>query len=103
MKFEIEGVAPRGADVRLGYVYAARGGRAGKAGHLFVVVAITAKKPDKYGYDSDAGMACCLVVDRDGDVRGTTSYGVHIFEGREPCGYVPGIEELALVIKTGAP
>jgi hypothetical protein len=101
MRFEIEGLPPPSCGVRVGNVYPARGGRAGQKGYLYVVVAVTERKPDRFGHDASAGMACCLVVDRDGDIRGTTTYGAHYFEDREPCGFVHGLEGMLINLSVG--
>ena len=96
MKFEIEGSLRCKDGVRVGNVYRARGGMAGKRGHMYIVVAVTKKKFDRYGFEERGGSACCLVVDLDGDIRGTTSYGVHYLEELKPCGFVPDLEQVVM-------
>jgi hypothetical protein len=67
----------------VGNVYAISGGYGRKAGHAMVLLAITAK--------NDCLM---LVIDRNGDPIGVTSYGGHSIEERAPIAYVPGMDEM---------
>lgn len=67
----------------VGNVYSISGGYGRKAGHSMVLLAITAK---------DA--ALMLVIDKEGEPVGVTSYGVHAIEERAPIAFVPGIDGL---------
>lgn len=71
-----------------GNVYAISGGYGRKAGHSMVLLAITKKS------------ACLmLVIDREGDPIGVTSYGLHAIEERAPIAFVPGFDELAFTME----
>ena len=66
-----------------GNVYAISGGYGRKAGHAMVLMAITKKNS-----------ALMLVIDREGNPIGVTSYGIHAIEERAAIAFVPGFEEL---------
>jgi hypothetical protein len=68
----------------IGNVYPISGGYGRKAGHAMVLMAIT-----------KAGSALMLVIDKDGEPVGVTSYGMHAIEERAPIAFVPGLDELA--------
>lgn len=74
---------PQYSQPMIGNVYAISGGYGRKAGHSMVLLAITEKDT-----------ALLLVIDRQGNPVGVTSYGVHAIEERAPIAYVPGLEEL---------
>lgn len=59
-----------------------------KAGHSMVLIAIT-----------KANSALLLVIDRDGEPVGVTSYGLHAIEERAPIAFVPGIEAMNLTME----
>lgn len=67
----------------LGNVYAINGGYGRKAGHSMVLIAIT-----------KATTALMLVIDKDGEPVGVTSYGLHYLEERAPIAFVRGLEDL---------
>lgn len=71
----------------VGNVYPISGGYGRKAGHAMVLLSITKK---------DA--ALLLVIDKEGDPVGVTSYGVHAIEERAPIAFVPGLEELSFTM-----
>lgn len=72
----------------VGNVYAISGGYGRKAGHSMVLIAIT-----------KANSALLLVIDRDGEPVGVTSYGLHAIEERAPIAFVPGIEAMNLTME----
>lgn len=67
----------------VGNVYAISGGYGRRSGHLMVLVAITAKQS-----------CLMLVIDKDGEPVGVTSYGLHAIEDRAPIAFVPGLADL---------
>jgi len=67
----------------VGNVYACYGGYGRKAGHAMVLLAITA-----------SGSALLLVIDKDGNPMGVTSYGLHTMEERAPIAFVRGLDEM---------
>lgn len=67
----------------IGNVYAISGGYGRKAGHAMVLIAIT------------KNCSCLmLVIDREGEPTGVTSYNLHTIEERAPIAFVPGFEGL---------
>lgn len=68
----------------VGNVYAIGGGYGRKAGHAMVLMAITKTET-----------ALMLVIDRDGEPTGVTSYGLHAIEERVPIAFVRGFEEMS--------
>lgn len=71
-----------------GNVYPISGGYGRKAGHAMVLLAITEKR------------ACLmLVIDREGNPVGVTSYGLHSIEERAPIAFVRGLDELTFVME----
>lgn len=68
----------------VGNVYPIAGGFGRKAGHSMVLLAITEKQT-----------ALMLVIDKDGEPVGVTSYGLHAIEERAPVAFVPGLDGLA--------
>lgn len=72
----------------LGNVYACGGGYGRKAGHAMVLLAITEK-----------GYALMLVIDKDGNPVGVTSYGLHAIEDRSPVAFVRGLDALDLTME----
>lgn len=72
----------------VGNVYAISGGYGRKAGHSMVLIAIT-----------KSSAALLLVIDKDGEPVGVTSYGVHAIEERAPIAFVPGIDGLSFTME----
>lgn len=72
----------------VGNVYAISGGYGRKAGHCMVLLAIT-----------KTSSALLLVIDREGDPVGVTSYGLHAIEERAPIAFVPGLEAMNLTME----
>jgi predicted aconitase with swiveling domain len=72
----------------VGNVYAIGGGYGRKAGHAMVLMAITKN-----------GTALMLVIDKEGEPTGVTSYGLHAIEERVPIAYIRGFEELSLMME----
>ena len=71
----------------VGNVYAINGGYGRKAGHSMVLMAVT-----------KTGAALMLVIDKDGEPVGVTSYGLHYLEERCPIAFVRGIDDLNLTM-----
>jgi hypothetical protein len=72
----------------VGNVYSCNGGYGRKAGHAMVLLAITAKQT-----------ALLLVIDKDGNPVGVTSYGLHSIEERAPVAFVRGLDSLDLTME----
>lgn len=72
----------------VGNVYAINGGYGRKAGHAMVLFSITKQN-----------MALMVVIDKDGDLVGVTSYGLHAIEERSPIAFVPGIDDLVFTME----
>lgn len=71
----------------VGNVYAISGGYGRKAGHAMVLIAVTKNST-----------ALLLVIDKNGEAIGVTSYGVHAIEERAPIAFVPGLEDLTFTM-----
>lgn len=67
----------------IGNVYAINGGYGRKAGHSMVLLAVTERQS-----------ALMLVIDKDGNPVGVTSYGTHYIEERAPIAFVRGLDDL---------
>lgn len=85
----------RGAQTRIGNVYSIKGGRGLRYGHMMVLLAITEPK-DRY----DSSMALMLVIDKEGNPRGVTSYNIHYIEEQMPIAFCEGVEEIRLTVKS---
>lgn len=72
----------------IGNVYAISGGYGRKAGHAMVLLAV-----------GKGDVALMLVIDREGNPVGVTSYGLHAIEERTPIAFVRGLEELHLTME----
>ena len=72
----------------IGNVYGCAGGYGRKAGHSMVLIAITEKQ-----------QALMLVIDKDGNPVGVTSYGLHAIEERAPIAFVGGLDSLDLTME----
>jgi hypothetical protein len=78
----------------VGNVYPIGGGYGRRAGHAMVLIAITPDRGEARGR-----AALFLVIDKNGDPVGVTSYGLHAIEERAPIAFVRGIEELRLTME----
>lgn len=78
----------------VGNVYGCNGGYGRKAGHAMVLIAIT---PDMGVIRGQS--ALMLVINKDGDPIGVTSYGVHAIEERAPIAFVRGLDQLDLTME----
>jgi predicted aconitase with swiveling domain len=67
----------------VGNVYSISGGYGRKAGHAMVLLAITKRES-----------ALMLIIDKEGDPIGVTSYGVHAIEERAPIAFVRGLDDM---------
>lgn len=83
MKINVTDI-PQFSQPVVGNVYGISGGYGRKAGHAMVLLSITEK-----------GSALMLVIDKDGNPIGVTSYGIHAIEERAPIAYVRGLGDLA--------
>lgn len=72
----------------VGNVYSINGGYGRKAGHAMILFCITKSQG-----------ALMLVIDKDGDPIGVTSYGLHAIEERTPIAFVRGIDDLVLTME----
>ena len=72
----------------VGNVYGCNGGYGRKAGHVMVLLAVT-----------QSGNALMLVIDKDGQPVGVTSYGIHAIEERAPIAFVRGLDEINLTME----
>ena len=72
----------------VGNVYPVGGGYGRKAGHAMVLLAITKNNA-----------ALLLIIDKDGEPVGVTSYGIHAIEDRVPIAFVRGLEEMSLMME----
>lgn len=75
-------------EVLEGNVYPVRGGRGSREGHMQIIIALT---PDR--------MCAVLVVDKEGTIRGATSYAVHYFEEKMPIAVCDGLNDIRLIIR----
>lgn len=82
-------------ELRVGNVYHVRGGRGLRYGHMYIVFAVT-EPTDEYR----GRMALCLTVNKDGKPVGTTSYGAHYFEDKQPIAFCDGCEDITLTIRS---
>jgi hypothetical protein len=72
----------------VGNVYAISGGYGRKAGHAMILLAVTPSQS-----------ALMLVINKEGDPVGVTSYGLHAIEERAPIAFVRGLDELNLTME----
>lgn len=72
----------------VGNVYPISGGYGRRAGHCMVLLAIT-----------KAQGALMLVIDKEGEPVGVTSYGLHAIEERAPIAFVPGLDGLVFTME----
>lgn len=72
----------------VGNVYPISGGYGRKAGHAMVLLSITKNNA-----------ALMLVIDKEGDPIGVTSYGLHAIEERAPIAFVRGLDEMAFTME----
>lgn len=73
--------------IRVGNVYAVKGGYGTRNKHLMVLIAIT-----------EQGLHLLLTLDREGNPVGNTQYLAHALEDRIPVGFVEGLENLTFNI-----
>lgn len=72
----------------IGNVYAIGGGYGRREGHCMVLIAVTKKQS-----------ALLLVIDKEGEPVGVTSYGLHAIEDRAPIAFVRGLDDLNLTME----
>jgi len=96
MKIDIEvGEFPDPMKTRVGNVYAVRGGRGARFGHMQVVVGIS--DPPNCFNDSVVSM---ITVNKQGDIVGASSYALNYIEGKQPIAFVDGLDELTLRMRS---
>lgn len=78
-----------GDPVRIGNVYAVKGGRGIREKHMQILIAIT-----------NDNLCLFLQVNKDGDPVGVNKYGLHYVEDMQPIAFVEGLEELTLVMRS---
>lgn len=76
-------------EVNIGNVYAHRGGRGMKFGHMHVIMGI-----------SEDRMCACLTVDKAGFIIGGTSYCLSYFEDKLPIAFVDGLNDIDLTMRS---
>jgi hypothetical protein len=79
---------PTFAQPIVGHVYPVGGGYGRRVGHAMVLIAITKNNA-----------ALMLIIDKDGDPVGVTSYGLHAIEERVPIAFVRGLDDLSLMME----
>ncbi len=82
------------AETKVGNVYAVKGGRGLRYGHMQVLIAIT---PNREYYGQSGLM---LVINKQGEPVGVNSYGMHYIEELCPIAFVEGIDELTLRMRS---
>lgn len=95
MKFDIQ-VQEFGPNdpPRIGNVYPVKGGRGLRYGHMMVLFAITTPKETWQGQS-----ALMVVVDKEGQPQGVTSYGMHYVENLCPIAFVDGLDEVEFTMR----
>lgn len=91
MKFNIEtrDGKPFIGPPAVGDVYPIRGGRGLRYGYQFIVM----------GIHEQQRMAYSLTINRDGEIVGVHSVGLHILEEMVPVGRVEGLEQLEFTVR----
>ena len=83
-----------GEPVRVGNVYAVKGGRGLARGHMNVIIAMTEAAPY-------AGVrVLMLTIDKEGKPQNVTQYALHYVEDLQPIAFVDGLENLNLVMRS---
>lgn len=86
---------PKGNELRVGNVYPVRGGRGARLGHLMILIAITSPNDSFY-----CPQCLFLIINKNGELTGVTNYGKHAIEERQPVGFVDGIDDIDLVVRS---
>lgn len=95
MKIAITALSQPINEVRVGNVYPISGGWGRRNGHLMVLLAITEKAERHEG-----NMCLFLIIDKEGNPRDVTKYGLHIIEDRAPIAFVDGIDDAVLNMRS---
>lgn len=82
-------------EPHVGNVYHVRGGRGLRYGHMMILFDITEPKDVLRG-----AMALMLIINKDGESIGVTSYGIHYLEDKQPIAFVEGLEDLTFVMRS---
>lgn len=80
---------------RVGNVYPVKGGRGLRDGHMMVLIAVTDPKEQWRG---SSGLM--LVIDKEGNAQGVTSYGMSRVEELQPIAYVEGLDRIELTMRS---
>jgi len=89
MKFEIQTITPACDDVRVGNVYAVRGGYGMRDKHMNVLVSITENQT-----------CIMLTLNKEGNVVDCTKYGIGYLRDRMPIAYADGVEEMFFTVRS---
>jgi hypothetical protein len=94
IEIQTENVGPY-TPTRVGNVYAVRGGRGMRYGHMQILIAITEPRES---YQSPMGLM--LVITKDGKPAGVSSYGMHYIDELQAIAFVEGIEDMTLIMRS---
>jgi hypothetical protein len=80
---------------RVGNVYPVRGGRGLRDGNMMILIATTNPKDTWQG---SSGLM--LIINKQGEPTGVSSYGMGRVEELQPIAFVDGIEDLVLTMRS---
>lgn len=80
---------------RPGNVYPVKGGRGLRDGHMMILLAVTDPKEQWRG---SSGLM--LVIDKQGNPTGVSSYGMSRVEELQPIAFVEGIEDMQFTMRS---
>ena len=86
---------PEPSEVRVGNVYAVKGGSGARHGHMQVVIAITDSRPPY-----ECARVLLLTVNKDAKPVGVTHYGLSYFADKMPIAFADGVDAWALTIRS---
>ena len=81
-------------DPIVGNVYQVRGGRGASKGHMMVILAITEPEP------CSGQKVLMMMVNKQGDPVGVTSYGLNYVRDLTPIAFVDGLDEMNLQMRS---
>lgn len=79
---------------QVGNVYAVKGGRGLRDGHMQILFAITERRD----YNGPSGLM--MVVNKKGELVGVNSYGMHYIEDLQPIAFVEGLDQIVLTMRS---
>lgn len=92
IKFKMED-QPRPHEVRVGMVYAVKGGDGRRHGHMFVLIAMTEDRPHH-------GVGCLLLrIDKAGNPVGVASYSLGYLQEQQPIAFAEGVDKWSMTIR----